>query len=296
MSLARRWHHTVRLACTTALLSVAAGLEIPMAHGRGSTVSLPDTYLAPGQLRELTAHRLLIDAPGLAGTVLVYDAQRRVYAGIYTERADRALIPASTFKILSSLMALDAGLVKDAHSVLRWDGVTHERTELNRDLTLAQAFRLSAVPHYQDLVRRLGPERVAKHLDALGYGNRDISGGIDQFWLTGGLRVSPREQIDMLVRLERGDLPFSPHAQSIVRDLMVVEESPAHTIRAKTGWARFDDGRQVGWWVGWVERGDERYFFATALESDRPREGFGPLRESVTREVLRAVGALPGPR
>jgi beta-lactamase class D/dienelactone hydrolase len=261
-----------------------------------STVSFFDRHLAAGPPRELTPHQSLIDAPGLTGTVLVYDAAKRRYAGIHTGRADRALIPASTFKIVSSLMALDAGLVQDAGTVLRWDGVAHERTELNRDLTLAQAFRLSAVPHYQDLVRRLGPEGVRTHLDALGYGNGDISGGIDQFWLTGGLRISPRDQIDLLVRLERGDLPFSPHAQSLVRDIMVVEEAPTHTIRAKTGWARFGDGRQVAWWVGWVERGDERYFFASALESDRPREGFGPLRESVAREVLRAAGALPESR
>jgi beta-lactamase class D len=265
------------------------------ARAWGSTVSFFDRYLA-GQPRELTQHQPLIDAPGLAGTVLVYDAQRRRYAGIYTDRADRALIPASTFKLVSSLMALDAGLVRDADTVLLWNSIIHERTELNRDLTLAQAFRASAVPHYQDLVRRVGPERVRNYLEALGYGNRDISGGIDQFWLTGGLRISPREQIDLLVRLERGDLPFSADVMSVVRDIMVVEQSPTHIIRAKTGWARFDDGRQVGWWVGWVERGNERYFFASALESDRGRDGFGALRESVTREVLRAMGALPATR
>jgi beta-lactamase class D len=297
MSFSRRWHHTVRVAfVTAALLPVVAVHHVAGARASGSRVSLDDRRLAAGQVRELTPHQSLIDAPGLTGTVLVYDAAKKQYAGIHTGRADRALIPASTFKIVSSLMALDAGLVKDAGTVLRWDGVTHERTELNRDLTLAQAFRVSAVPHYQDLVRRLGPGRVRGYLDALGYGNRDISGGIDQFWLTGGLRISPREQIDLLVRLERSDLPFSPHAQSVVRDIMVVEQTLTHIIRAKTGWARFDDGRQVGWWVGWVERGNERYFFASALESDRPRDGFGPLRESVTRDVLRAVGALPDTR
>lgn len=255
------------------------------------THAAQEGYLAAGRIEELTAHRSLIDAPGLAGTVLVYDAQRKRYAGIYPERADRALIPASTFKIVSSLIALDAELVQDADAVLRWDGVTRERTELNRDLTLAQAFRVSAVPHYQDLVRRLGPVRTQAYLDAFRYGNRDISGGIDQFWLTGGLRISPRQQIDLLVRLQRGELPVSAQAMAAVRRIMVVEETKAHTIRAKTGWAR-DDGRQTGWWVGWVERGDERYFFACVLESDRPREGFGPARESIARAVLQAVGAL----
>jgi beta-lactamase class D/dienelactone hydrolase len=261
----------------------------------GSTVAFFDRYLAPGPPRELTELQSLIYAPGLAGTVLVYDAQRRRYAGIHTGRADRALIPASTFKIVSSLLALDAGLVTDAETVLRWDGVTHERTELNGDLTLAQAFRLSAVPHYQALVRRLGAARAQQFLDAFGYGNRDISGGVDQFWLTGALRISPREQIDLLVRLHRGDLPVSGHAMATVRGIMTVEQTPAHIIRAKTGWARVEGGRQVGWWVGWVERGDERYFFASALESERPREGFGPLRESIARTVLQALGALDAP-
>ena len=91
-------------------------------------------------------------------------------------------------------------------------------------------------------------------IDAVRYGNRDISGGIDKFWLTGGLRISPREQVDFLVRLYRGDLPFSATAMKIVREMMGTEETTKHTVRAKTGWAVLPEAENVGWWVGWVER------------------------------------------
>jgi beta-lactamase class D len=243
---------------------------------------------------ELAALRPLVDGTGAEGTVLVYDLRRDRYHGVYAGRAHRRLIPASTFKIVNALAALDAGIVAGPASVIAWDGVTRERTELNRDLNLQSAFRLSAVPHFQWLARRLGPERLQRAVDGFGYGNRDIGGGIDRFWLTGALRVSPAEQIALLVRLRGDALPVAPAAMAAVREMMVVERTPTHTIRAKTGWATTRP-REVGWWVGWVERGAEVYFFATALEHAAPGPAFAADRLRVTRHVLAALGALDEP-
>jgi beta-lactamase class D len=102
-------------------------------------------------VREFSPARATIDATGFAGTVLVYDANQNSYAAGHAERIDRRLIPASTFKILNSLVALEAGVIADQRTVIKWDGVARERTEVNRDLDLQAAFRLSAVPHYQAL-------------------------------------------------------------------------------------------------------------------------------------------------
>ena len=115
--------------------------------------------------------------------------------------AQQRFIPASTFKIFSALVALETGVIADISTVMPWDGVVRGRTELNQDLTLLEGFRLSAVPHFQALVREIGAQRMQQHIDAVGYGNRDISGGIDQFWLTGALRISPLEQVQFLQRL-----------------------------------------------------------------------------------------------
>ncbi len=257
---------------------------------------LPGWATAPAAqalVRELPFARQAIDATGFAGAIVVYDARQDTFEAGHAERIDRRVIPASTFKVLNSLIALETGIVADARAILKWDGVTRERTEVNRDLDLQTAFRVSAVPHFQELARRIGPERMQKFVDAVGYGNRDISGGIDQFWLTGGLRISPREQVMFLSRLQRGDLPFSAAAQATVREMMVGEQTAEHTVRAKTGWAVLPGGENAGGWVGWVERQGGVHFFATVLEATAPGETFGPARQAVTRTVLAGLALLP---
>jgi beta-lactamase class D len=264
-------------------------LFIALAAACGTAPRPPSPVAVP---RELAALRPLIDTTGYTGTVVVLDVRRGTLQAVHGERATRRLIPASTYKILHSLIALETGVVASDSTVLPWDSVARERKELNRDLDLRSAFQLSAVPHYQAIAREVGSERMQRFVDAVPYGNRNLAGGIDQFWLEGGLRISAIEQAHFLARLYRGELPFSPRTQAAVKRIMVVEQTPAYTLRAKTGLATVPGG-EVGWWVGWVERGEDVFVFATALENNTPGPAFLPARLSITRAVLRAMGILP---
>lgn len=242
---------------------------------------------------ESPAARAVVDATGFEGAILIYDLHNRTYMAGHAERVDDVFLPASTFKIFSSLVALETGVIADRHSVIKWDGVVRGRPETNTDLDLQSAFRISAVPHFQQLVTTVGAERMQGFIDAAGYGNRDISGGIDTFWLTGGMRISPRQQIHLLTRLYNNDLPFSADNMEAVRDMMVVEETPQYTLRAKTGWAMLDSGENTGWWVGWVEKGPDVFMFASVLQASNPEASFGAARMSVVRTVLAQLGVLP---
>ena len=247
----------------------------------------------PRRVEPLPALAPLLDSTGFHGTVLIYDLRRDRLQATHTEFVDARRIPASTFKIVNAMIALETGIVADDHAVVRWDSVVRPRAELNRDLDLATAFRLSAVPHFQSLARAIGPGRMQHFIDTLQYGNRDISGGIDQFWLTGGLRVSPREQIQLLVRLYRNELPVSARTMATVKHIMEGESAAGITVRGKTGWAILPSGHEVGWWVGWVERGTDVYFFASMIEGDHPGASFAAARTSICRGVLRQLGILP---
>lgn len=240
---------------------------------------------------ELVRLQPLVDSTGYTGTVLVYDLSNDEHSAVNATGAPRRLIPASTFKILNSLIALELGVVDSAGTVIPWDSVPRERTELNRDLDLATAFRLSAVPHFQSLAREIGPARMAEWVERVGYGNGDVEGGVDTFWLTGDLAISPLEQIEFLVKLYRNELPFSTRTMDIVKRIMVVDRMPEYTIQAKTGWGILPDGH-VGWWVGWVEKGDDAYFFAAVLETEEPDDAFVRARERITRQVLRSIGII----
>ena len=259
------------------------------------TFILTTPMAAQGTVVESSAIASAIDSTGLTGTILLHDTRQGGYVAGHVERVDRRLIPASTFKIFNSLVALETGVIADSSTIIEWDGIVRQREELNRDLDLQTAFRISAVPHYQELARRIGPERMQHYIDAVGYGNGDISGGIEWFWLTGALRISPREQVEFLARLRRGDLPFAPATMATVREMMVNERSDNHILRAKTGWAILAEGQNVGWWVGWVERDSNAVIFATAFEATTPDISFGPARQAVTRHVLAELGLYPLP-
>ena len=149
----------------------------------------------------------------------------------------------------------------------------------------------SAVWFYQELARRIGRDRMQHYVDAVGYGNRDISGEIDSFWLEGGLRISPDEQIEFLRRLYADDLPFSARSMTIVKDIITLEETDDYTLRAKTGWAQRVHP-QIGWFVGYVEKDGDVHFFATNVESATPDEHFGSSKVEITKEILRDLQVI----
>lgn len=244
------------------------------------------------QVRENKVATQIIDSSGYAGTLVIYRESDGFYQAGHSERADKALIPASTFKIVSAMIALDTNVIRDASTVIAWDGVTRSRTEINQDLDLTSAFRVSAVPHFQTLVRQIGPARMQQYIDALAYGNQDISGAADEFWLQGSLRITPIAQIELLRRLYYDDLPVRQEVMSAVKEMMISEQTESYIIRSKTGLAVMPGEHNVGWWVGWVEQGDERVFFASALEADAPGADFVPARLTMMREFLQTMNLL----
>jgi len=164
--------------------------------------------------------------------------------------------PCSTFKIPNALIGLQTGVVNGPDHARPWDGVVRERPETNRDQTLASAFRDSVVWYFQDLAREVGEARMQAWLDRLDYGNHDISGGIDRFWLGSSLSITPEAQLDFLVALHHGTLPFRPEVQQQVRDMMRLESDLPGQLHGKTGSCRGDADHDVpdhGWFVGWID-------------------------------------------
>ena len=229
------------------------------------------------------------NAEGVDGTFLLYDLQTTRSTGYRPDRWDSAYIPASTFKIFNALVSLETGVIQDEQTVVAWDRIERPVAEWNRDHTLATAFPVSAVWFYQELARRVGTERMQMFLDTVGYGNRTMGGPVDMFWLDGGLRITPRQQVEFLVRLFRNDLPFALRTMALVRQIMVQEKTPLYTLRAKTGWSDAVKP-EIGWYVGYVEREEGVFFFATALQIKKPRDL--KARVEVTKTILRRLGLI----
>ena len=229
-------------------------------------------------------------AYGVSGCFVLYDLNADAFTFYDRNRCRERFVPASTFKIVNALIALDTGVATDGDYTIAWDGKSRGIAVWDRDHTLGSAFAVSAVWYYQEIARRIGPDRMQSYLDAIGYGNGDISGGIDQFWLTGGLRVSPVEQISLLVRLYRNQLPVSVRSQEIVKDIMVQRQGEGYVLRGKTGWKTLD--REIGWYVGYVEKDGAAYFFATNVESAIGNKDFVRSRQEITEKILRELGMI----
>lgn len=227
------------------------------------------------------------DAKGVKGTFVLFEPALERYRVLDTARAERRCPPASTFKIANALVGLEVGSIADENEVFHWDGKAKPVAAWERDHTLDSGMRESVVWMFQEVARRTGKARMREWLERLEYGNRDMSGGIDLFWLQGGLRISAMEQVDFLHRLAEGRLPMTQRAQRLVRRVLVVEKGRTHALHAKTG--TVPGGREaVMWWVGWVERqGRPQAYFAMNLTpgpkttlDDRLEIGRGILREA----------------
>ncbi|MBA4536751.1 class D beta-lactamase [Bacillus aquiflavi] len=176
------------------------------------------------------------------------------------DRANQRFAPQSTFKIPNALIGLQVGAVEDEYDIKYWDGVVREIEVWNQDHTLGSGLRHSVVWYYQAMACDIGEERMEEWIHRISYGNRDISGGIDQFWLSSSLKISPIEQAKFMEALYKEKLPFDKSVMKTVKRIMIQKEGDNYTLYGKTG-----QGSDLGWYVGFIEAGNQAYSFVTNI-------------------------------
>ncbi|NCP62958.1 MAG: class D beta-lactamase [Alphaproteobacteria bacterium] len=203
------------------------------------------------------------------------------------QRANQRLSPASTFKIVNSLIALEEGVVIDENSVIPWDGVKREFESWNKDQTLESAFKSSCLWAYQRMAQKIGTKKYRRYLTRINYGNKMPEPELTTFWLAGdGLKISAVEQIEILRNIYRRTYGFSDRAYDILRKIMLVEKTQDYRLYVKTG-AATKNWVGHGWYVGYIETNENTWFFATDIKID----GFDDLalRKKVTLACLEVV-------
>lgn len=221
------------------------------------------------------------------GCMALFDPGTGVTSLVGQDRAVKRFIPASTFKVPNSLIALEVGAVADEAEIIPYGGLPQPYPTWQHDMSMREAIGLSAVPIYQELARRIGLPRYREWLARLDWGNRDPGDVVDRFWLDGPLEISAVEQTRFLARLARKELPASPRAQEIVAEIIRQETKDGRTLHAKTGICAACKP-VVGWWVGWIARPDGVTSFA--LNMDLQTMADAPKRMAIGREILAAAG------
>jgi len=206
---------------------------------------------------------------------------------------DSAYTPASTFKIVNALIGIQTGIISDENMVIKWDGVKRWNEDWNKDLTMKEAFAVSAVPWFQEVARRIGHETMKRWIDSLGYGNRNISGPIDSFWLNNRLKITSDEQLGLVKKLYFDQLPFFKRTQEIVQTVMLREQNSNYKLYYKTGWGTLENGHDLGWVVGWIEENRHPYFFVLNFETTQ-QDRVPQVRQKLLKDILTHLGFFNG--
>jgi len=242
----------------------------------------------------VAAFQTYIDSADVIGSILIYDLKKNRYFSNDFEWAKKGNLPASTFKIPNSIIALETGVIKNDSTVFKWKGDERRLKVWEQDLTFKEAFHFSCVPCYQEVAQNIGANRMNEYLDILNYGKMNVdSTTIDNFWLEGESKINQYQQIAFLKRLVHSELPISQRTEAIIRKMIVIEKNETYTISGKTGWS-IRNGNNNGWFVGFIEKEENTYFFATNVEPKQEfnMDMFPMIRKDLSFKALEHMGII----
>lgn len=212
--------------------------------------------------------------------------------------ADLQRSPCSTFKIISSLLGLESGIINWQNSVRAWSGEQFWMSEWNQDIDFPAAFRSSCVWYFRQVIDDIGKAAMQEGLATLNYGNQDISDwegrlntnndnrALTGFWIESSLKISPKQQTGVMAHIFEPDSPFSEETTSRLKEVMLVEQTASsNAIYGKTGSGK-DNGVWVdAWFVGMIEREAGNIYFATYMGESAPYEISSKLAKEIAIEI-----------
>ena len=202
------------------------------------------------------------------GSFVLYDLDSSEYT-IYNETVStKRVSPASTYKIYSGLIALEEGVITPQSLSLRWDGSVYPIKAWNRDQDLMSAIQNSVNWYFQSIDRLVGKEKLNSWFELIAYGNHDLSGSIDTYWMASSLKISPIEQVKLLTSLYRNDTAFKPDNVARMKSILRLSEHNGAALSGKTGTIKINSSMKSGWFLGYVEKDGHTSVFTVYIDGD----------------------------
>ena len=218
------------------------------------------------------------------GSFVLYDLKRDVWKIHNIDRAVLRVAPNSTYKIYDALFGLEEGVITPANSLIKWNGKNYPFETCNTDQTLQSAMGASVNWYFQTIDERLGADSIQKYLHQIGYGNENLSGNLSSYWLNSSLKISPIEQVELLVKLHNNRFGFSLENTGTVKNALHISSSAFGDLYGKTGTGRVNGQDVNGWFIGFVENADNTYFFASNIQYQK--HATGKKASEITLSVL----------
>ena len=216
---------------------------------------------------------------GIHGAAVIYTPTDHRYHIYNQELATTRRSPCSTFKIISSFIALENGIIEPDHSTRIWSGEAFWNENWNRDLDFYDAFQSSCVWYFREVIDEIGSDLMQDELSKLQYGNCDISDwsgelntnnsntALNGFWLESSLLISPKEQTEAMERIFGDNQTDSEATQNQLKQVMLLSECNDSTssIYGKTGMGSRDGTAVDAWFTGFADRDEKRIYFCVYL-------------------------------
>jgi len=236
---------------------------------------------------------------GRYGGLEIYDAQSKLSFRVNTPRLSERLPPCATYLVPHMVIALGTGVLKENELPFAFDASKYTDSQdwpasWRREQTFDSALKDSVRWYAQELAVKMGSARITQNLKRLKYGNADITGGLDKFWMSSSLLVTSFEQIDFMKALRDGKLGFNPRINKLVQDAMVVEKTVDYTIYGKYGSCPMPNGTYLGWLVGYVESAGKVWYYALNLDGKSVAD-FSGVRLDIVKGSMIELGFLPAP-
>ncbi len=225
------------------------------------------------------------DQYGVDGCFVLFNQADNEFLRYNPALCDSGYIPASTFKIPNSLIALEEGVIKDTSQIIKWDGHEWPNKSWNQDQTLKTALKYSCVWVYTDLAEQIGIDKYYDYIRSFDYGNENLTGPPSRFWLAGLFRISANQQIDFLRKFYNYNLPVSNRSIDVVKDLIILERTNSYILSGKTGGGLLTDSDYIMWLVGYVEKENRLYFYAMNFKTDDFNK-LSQARYNIVKDIL----------
>lgn len=216
---------------------------------------------------------------GLNGAAVIYNPSENCYQIYNQELAFAQCSPCSTFKIISSLIALENGIIDVNDSIRSWSGETFWNENWNKDINFEEAFRTSCVWYFREVINEVGVDLMQVELDKLQYGNCDISDwegrlntnnnnrALTGFWIESSLKISPKEQVEVMERIFSNHSEYSAEVQNQLKQVMLVSEQDeaGALIYGKTGLGMAQGVVVDAWFTGFFDINSQKKYFCIHL-------------------------------
>lgn len=224
---------------------------------------------------------------GTDGTFVLYDTVSDQYQIYNQELSTKRISPDSTFKIYSGLFALEEDIIHNDASGQKWDGTTYSFDTWNKDQTLATAMQNSVNWYFQNLDIQLGYQKLYSYYKKISYGNCDLTAGINYYWAESSLKISPVEQVMLLSNLLENKWAFEEENVQAIKNSLFISDTAIGRLYGKTGTGVVNGQSSNGWFIGFLERGERVYCFATNLQN--ADNATGSNASEITVEILNSI-------